>query len=93
MENATMTAKITDGKMTFTVNSKTIVTDNVMYYAYRSHINHLRCSCPDDWACLNGVDNTGIKYTIWYQEGDNWKDPYDVENEYGERIWARSCNK
>lgn len=89
MENATMTARYTDGKMTFKVNGKTIVTDNEIYCAYRSHINHVRCSCPDVWTCLNGVDEDGIRYTIWYQEGDEWKHPYDIENAYGNRIWTR----
>lgn len=87
MENATMTARYTEGKLTFTVNGKTIVTDNNIYCAYRSHINHLRCSCPDDWSCLNGVDTDGNLYTVWYQDGDDW--PYDIENEYGDRIWTR----
>lgn len=90
MENTTMTARYTEGKMTFTVNGKTIVTDNTIYCAYRSHINHVRCSVPDDWTCLNGVDEDGNLYTVWYQEGDDWKHPYDIENEYGDRIWTRS---
>lgn len=93
MENTTMTAKITDGKMTFMVNGKTIVTDNYMYSDYRSHINHWQCVCPDNWICLNGVDEEGKRYTIWYKDIEDaviadWKHPNDIEDEYGDCVWS-----
>lgn len=98
MANATMTARYADGKMTFTVSGKTIVTDNDMYCEYRSHIDHWQCNCPDSWVALNGVDEDGKHYTIWYkcEDGDNieslesidWKQPYDIENECSDRVWS-----
>lgn len=93
-----MTARYTDGKMTFTVGGKTIVTDNDIYYSYRRHINGWRCTCPESWVCLNGTDEDGNFYTIWYKCEDNddpealesidWKQPYDIENEYSDRVWS-----
>ena len=107
MENATMTARYTNGKMTFTVGRmivkvgnvtftvgrKTIVTDNNMYCAYRSHINHLQCTCPDNWICLNGIDEDGKHYTIWYKydkdlESADWKKPFDIEDEFNDTVWS-----
>lgn len=70
MTNATMTARYADGKMTFTVDGKTIVTDNDMYCDYRSHISHLQCNCPDNWVRLDGVDEDG-EYDL-AECGDVW---------------------
>lgn len=98
MENTTMTARYEDGKMTFTVGGKTIVTDNEMYCDYRSHINHWQCACPDSWVRLDGVGKDGKHYGIWYKcvDGDDieslenidWTNPYDIEDEYGDRVWS-----
>lgn len=98
MTNTTMTERYADGKMTFTVGGKTIVTDNDMYCDYRSHINHWQCTCPDSWVRLDGVDEDGKHYGIWYkcEDGDDieslenidWKQPYDIEDEYGDRVWS-----
>ena len=104
---ATMTARYTDGKMTFTVGrmivkvgevtftvgGKTIVTDNYMYCAYRSHINHMQCAHPDNWIRLDGTDEDGKHYAIWYKYGKDveiadWKQPNDIEDEYGDCVWS-----
>ncbi len=99
MANETMTANYTNGgKMTFTVGRKTIVTDNDMYCEHRIHINHWQCNCPDSWVALNGVDEDGKHYTVWYKcenradpdvlENIDWTYPYDIEDEYSDRIWV-----
>lgn len=94
MENKTMTARYTNGKMTFMVGEKTIVTDNDIHCAYRSHIHHWVCNCPDNWMCLNGVDENGKHYTVWYKyEGGyniDWDKPFDIVDEYSDCVWVNT---
>lgn len=73
---------------TFNYNGHKITLNDSTDYAYRSHINGMQCTEPDNWVLAKGFDESGNVYNVWYYVEDpdstdldsiDYANPEDVE--------------
>ena len=63
-----------------TVNGKTYTMTGDAEITYRSHINGMQCTCPDNWVSCPLVDEDGNEYTAWYKiDADTELDSIDYD--------------
>lgn len=78
------------------INNRTYTMDNNADFEYRSHINGMQATEPDNWVSCKGTDENGNDITAWYyvenpdetplEEIDYYK-PSDIVDEYGHIIY------
>ena len=74
--------------------------DSSADFEYRSHINGMRCTCPDNWVSCGAIDSNGDRYTCWYFvsdddiSSDSWElsdidydNPDDIEDSDGNIVY------
>lgn len=80
----------------FEVNGKTYKEVGDAEIIYRSHINRMQCTCPNNWVGLPLEDEDGKAYTAWYYMPDtnaeldsiDYDKPDDITDEYGNLIYT-----
>ena len=80
---------------TITVSGKTYTMTGEAEITYRSHINGMQCTCPNNWVALPLVDADGNEYTAWYYMTDtnaelnsiDYDSPSDLTDEDGKIVF------
>lgn len=83
---------------TITVNGKSYTMTGDAEITYRSHINGMQCTCPDNWVSCPLEDEDGNEYTAWYRidegtelDGIDYDEPEDITDEYGSLVYDREA--
>ena len=79
---------------TLKINGRTFTMENDADYEYRSHINGMQTTEPNNWVSCKGTDENGTEITAWYYVEDgteldsiNYDEPSDIADEYGHIIY------
>lgn len=68
-------------------------------YTYRSHINGMQASEPDNWVACKATGSDDKDYTAWYYVEDTnvdlgdieYEEPDDIEDENGNIIYDKDA--
>ena len=82
----------------FTINENlTITLGNDADFEYRSHINGMQATEPNNWVACKATGSDGNEYTAWYFVADtnveldtiDYDDPDDVTDEYNHIVYDK----
>lgn len=86
--------------MKITINENLTITlvDNSADFKYRSHINGMQATEPNNWVACNATGSDGKDYTAWYYVADtdieldeiDYSEPDDITDEYNHIVYDKA---
>ena len=89
-----------NGKTVFEISENLSITlGDEADLSYRSHINGMQTTEPNNWMACKATGSDGKSYTAWYYVEDtnmdldniDCDDPDDIEDEYGNIIYDKDA--